>query len=115
MAKAEHKQLMVIEGGKGPVSPNWLRDMEVGSVFNCRPKDNPTFQVEVFQIEAHADKTSKLGFYGATGMPGDMWVDSLRFSGKMELVDILGHVPQKKEETYVSNRTDRPVDVDDDD
>ena len=92
--------LKVIEGGKPPVDPNWLRQLEPGSVFVCRPRNlNKTIHtLDQYHVTYHGGRSTLL-YHNLNGMINEEPVDNMRFSVNMELIEVIGNSnPNKQEE-----------------
>lgn len=90
MKKAEDSNvvpLQVVTGGKSG-GHNWLSDLNRGSVFFCRMQNAKEFDLNEFQVVWQWKRTAKLACTIA-GQEREFPVDTERFSGAMELVEVI--------------------------
>jgi len=93
-------------GPKDPTGPNWLSELDVGTIFLCRPKNAKSFELVTVEV---LSKTRKSAYLKNTGMEDasvKVVVDSAIFSAMMELVEIVGYNagPNKEEQDGNSDR-----------
>jgi hypothetical protein len=89
-----------LKGGKEPPKgPNWLKDLELGSVFRVLEKNTRNFLLIQFALLQKSDdnKTSKLFTFIPTDIP-EIDVDNIRFCERFEYVDTIGIFSNPKEE-----------------
>jgi len=85
----------LLTGGKDTQDPNWLKSMEVGSVFLTRPKNDGYGKINlgeglaILELVAKTERSARL--YDSINHNSFM-VDMQRFSGRMELFEMLGQV-----------------------
>lgn len=88
--KGQHLELVVDN-----TTENWLQDLPVGAVFLARERQQPMLSakppsaaLQEFDVEVKTEKSVKLMQY-VSGQELTIWVDSLRFSRQMELVETI--------------------------
>lgn len=83
--------LRVVTGGKGPPSDFWLKNLDIGTVFLARHKNNTQdWSMGEFCIANIVDKAVLLLVSSQPQQPPQpLWVDPARFSNKMEMVEII--------------------------
>jgi hypothetical protein len=97
----------LLQGGKGSGPVNWLRNLEEGTVFLARQRnDKGPLLIEFFLENKKPDKACLLRQYSGQGVE-NFWVDSQRFSGIYELIEILKVFKPPQEEESNDER-DRP-------
>jgi len=90
--KSNVVELKLLTGGKGPPGNDWLSGLDDGSVFLTRPSshqfDKPW--MEEYHISARSEQ-GMVCLYSNLNQEAYIWVDPVRFSRVMELVEVLQH------------------------
>ena len=94
--------LKLITGGKEPPttsSGNWLKDLEVGTVFFVHNKlDRADFNLLLFRLEGKDGPNNKLICIRSPVMPKEIYVDPHRFCNRYDLYHTYGVMLLPKEE-----------------
>lgn len=75
-------------GKEPPRGPNWLTELDVGTVFLAK-EQGPSWNLGLFFILKRLGKAIKLGV-SSNGSPTELYVDPIGFSNKYRLYEILG-------------------------
>lgn len=107
--------LKLITGGKEPPTPgsgNWLKDLEVGTVFFVENKlDRTDFNLLLFRLEGKDGPFNKLICIRSPVMPKEIYVDPHRFCNRYDLYHEYGVMLLPKEEIIDERDRELPLPI----
>lgn len=88
----EARKALMTGGSNG--DENWLKNLSVGTVFLCRPKNRPkdVLAFDLFCVLDHKEKHSNLMQKIPDGRQADFWFNTLEFSRSNNFGEIIAEV-----------------------